>query len=189
MGQPVATALRDAGSRLSEGVPPAADENDEENDNEGPPGSLPPPVTGAIVAGLPRAVDMCNVFQQWSTAASEATASQQRHLGLCLEWTSQAARLGDALKQCAQTARSAGLNVVVEARRCLDRSVLSATEDVPLEVRLRDLTKAEELESTVPELELQFLALARMDEAAQREQGPALVSKLQSLLDAGFVEI
>ena len=47
----------------------------------------------------------------------------------------------------------------------------------------------EKLEETMPDLEMEFHALAMQDQAAQTQHAPALVSKLQSLLDAGFVEI
>lgn len=186
--QPMADALRQAGSRLSEGIPPAGDEDDDEDDEQTVlPGSVPLAVTSAVMAGLPRATEMCAVFQHWSTAAREAAAAQQKHLGLCGEWKSQAARFGDALKQCAETGRSAGPNVVGQARQQLARSAEPGTED--LQMRLRNLKEAEELEKTMPDLEMDFHALAMKDQAAQMQHAPALVSKMQSLLDAGFVEI
>lgn len=186
--QPMADALREADSRLSEGVPPTGDEDDDEDDEETVvPGFVPPAVAGAIVAGLPKATEMCTVFQQWSTAASEAAATQQKHLGLCVEWKSQAAQLGDALKQCAETGRSAGPNVVGEARQQLARSAVPGTED--LQMQLRNLVEAENLEKTMPDLEMEFHALAMQDQAAHMQHAPALVSKMQSLLEAGFVEI
>jgi tetratricopeptide (TPR) repeat protein len=187
--QPMADALRDASSRISEGVPPAGDEDDDDEDEEEAvlPGPLAQAVTGAIVAGLPRATEMCSVFQQWSTAANEATAAQQKHQGLCAQWTSQASRLGAALKQCAETGRSAGPNVIGEARRRLAHSAVPGTED--LRLQLRNLVDVEKLEETMPDLEMEFHALAMQDQAAQTQHAPALVSKLQSLLDAGFVEI
>jgi tetratricopeptide (TPR) repeat protein len=189
--QPMAVALRDAGSTLSEGIPPVVEDGDEDDEDEEesvPPGALPPAATSAIVAALPKAMEMCNVFQQWSTAASEAAAAQQKHLGLCDDWASQARALGEALKQCSESGREAGPTLVYEARQRLETIVSSTTEDLP-QMQLRKLVAAETLEKAVPDLEMQFLGLTNQPAATQQQEAPALVSKLQALLDAGFVEI
>ena len=51
------------------------------------------------------------------------------------------------------------------------------------------LVAAETLEEAVPGLEMQFLGLTNQPAATQQQEAPALVSKLQALLDAGFVEV
>lgn len=188
--EPMAAALRDAGSKMSEGIPPQSPGGDDDEDESASPRALPPSTTGAIVAGLPRATEMCGVFQQWSAAVDEASRTQQRHVGLCGDWASRSQQLAQALKQCADSGQSAGPNLVAEARRLASGTTSAAPSaaDLP-KAQLRSLESAESMEGTMPMLELDYHSLTQQAVGLQQQEGPALVAKLQALHDAGFVEI